>query len=91
MEILMLVMTGVCLSNTRTIQKAESFWEISEDIPDVTLDELRAALCEMKNNRVAGDDQIEIEAIRLGGTLLHQMLYKLYNTCLTSDSPSQWN
>lgn len=63
-----------------------------EEIPHVTLDELRAALHEMKNNKAAGDDQIEIEARKLGGTLLHQMLCKLYNACLTSGrTPSQWD
>lgn len=36
----------------------------SEYIPEINLDELRAALKEMKNNKTPGDDGVTIESIK---------------------------
>lgn len=64
----------------------------SEDLPEITLTEFQAALSEMKDNKTAGEDEIEIEAIKQGGSTLHKAICKLFNACLiNSTTPSQWD
>lgn len=64
----------------------------SEDLPDVTVAEIKKALLQMKNNKSPGDDGIVAEAIKLGGEKLIQMLTILFTECLErGTTPSQWH
>lgn len=64
----------------------------SEELPEITMAELSDALCEMKNNKTAGEDDIEIEAVKHGSTTLHRTICKLFNACLINGTtPSQWD
>ncbi|XP_037028796.1 uncharacterized protein LOC119069032 [Bradysia coprophila] len=42
----------------------------SEDMPDITIDEVHAAVAEMKNKKSPGEDGVPVEAIKLGGDSL---------------------
>lgn len=64
----------------------------SDDIPDVTLEEIENSLRDMKSNKSPGEDGVSTENIKLGGTALLKILCKLYNACLRNcTTPEQWN
>ena len=63
----------------------------SEDLPDITLEEMKAALDDMKNNKSLGEDGISIEAIKFGGDTLLQTITTLFNQCLQWEAiPKAW-
>lgn len=53
-------------------------WSEELELPDITLDELLAGLKEMKNNKLDGVDQIEIEAVTQRGISLHKAIYTMH-------------
>ncbi|KAH1028359.1 hypothetical protein HUJ05_001719 [Dendroctonus ponderosae] len=64
----------------------------SEDIPEITQDEINNCLKNMKNNKSPADDKMSTENIKLGGSALLKIVSKLYNACLrNSITPDQWN
>lgn len=63
----------------------------SEDIPDITKDEIYNAIKKMKN-KAPGEDGIATEAIKAGGPTLIDTLERIYNLCLRNqDIPTRWN
>lgn len=63
----------------------------SEDMPDVTPDEVRAALKDTKNGKSPGEDGIPIEALKLGGDELVGAIAELFNKCLEKGKiPKDW-
>ena len=64
----------------------------SEEIPEITEEEIISALRDMKNNRAAGDDGLVIESIQEGGPEIIKALNVLFNKCIEEEiTPSQWN
>jgi len=63
----------------------------SEELPDVTEEEVKAALNEMKNKKSPGDDDIPIEAIKEGGETLLSAITTLFIKCLEQEQiPKAW-
>ncbi|CAG5039699.1 unnamed protein product [Parnassius apollo] len=54
----------------------------SDDIPDVSLSEIRMALQHLKNGRAPGEDGITAELLKAGGTPVLEVLQKLLNSVL---------
>lgn len=76
--------------NTSQIPRVQNVG--SEDIPDISFDEITSSLSEMKNDKSPGDDGVVIEAIKEGGETLLRVIQKLFNTCLLKGTtPTQWH
>lgn len=55
----------------------------SEEIPEITVQELELALSQMKNGRAPGKDGITTKMIKLGGNATIESMGILLNKCLT--------
>ena len=54
----------------------------TNDVPEVTLSEVRSALSQMSNDKAVGPDRISIEALKAGNTIIYKQLAELYTACL---------
>ena len=54
----------------------------TEDIPDISLYEIRMALKQLKNNKAPGEDGITTELLKAGGTPVLKVLQRLFNSVL---------
>lgn len=63
----------------------------SEEMPDITFEEVSAALAEMKNGKSPGEDGVPVEAIKFGGDTLLETITALFNKCLELEKvPIAW-
>ena len=63
----------------------------SEDIPEITTEEINSALHEMKNNKAPGMDYITKDLLQNGGEEILQTLKILFNRCLDAGKvASDW-
>lgn len=64
----------------------------SGDIRDITLNEIKNILKDMKNTKSSWADGISVTRIKIGETVLLKILCKLYNVCLKyCTTPEVWN
>ena len=54
----------------------------SEDVPDITTDEIKQALSAMRHGKARGEDRILPEQLKLGDATLMECLATLFNKCL---------
>lgn len=72
--------------STKTIQNVGS-----EELPEITKNEIRTTLAQMKNNKSPGEDQITTEMLKLGGNIIEEALKTLLNKCLYEGKiPKEW-
>ncbi len=64
----------------------------TEDIPDISLYEIRMALKQLKNNKAPGEDGITSELLKAGGTPVLRVLQKLFNSVIFEGAtPAAWS
>lgn len=64
----------------------------SEELPDITIEEIELALKNTKNNKAPGEDNIVTDAIKIGGQHLLLKIKELFNLCLfNSKVPKNWH
>ena len=64
----------------------------AESIPDIQTDKVEHAIRHMKKDRAPGEDQINVDTLRLAGRETTKHLAKLFNKCLQNrQSPKAWN
>ncbi|KAJ0181100.1 hypothetical protein K1T71_003185 [Dendrolimus kikuchii] len=64
----------------------------TEDIPEVDVDEISAALGQLKNGRAPGDDGITTELLKAGGMPILKALAELFNYVIhRSTVPKAWS
>lgn len=64
----------------------------SEDIPSITVFEIKRALEQTKNRKAPGEDGVIIEQIKNGGDAILEILKILFNKCLEeAEIPEEWN
>ena len=64
----------------------------SEEIPEISLQEIKYALQKMKNEKSPGEDQITSEMLKTEGKVLKEAVGILLNKCLTEGRiPESWN
>ena len=67
----------------KNVEKRRNITNVgSEDIPDITVEEMQYALKHTKNAKAPGPDDIIIETIKHGGDALQGMMLRLLNRCL---------
>ena len=75
-----------------TDPRAKLTRHFTEDIPEISLYEIKMALNQLKNNKAPGDDGITSELLKAGGTPVLKVLQKLFNTVLLEGiTPEAWN
>lgn len=63
----------------------------SEELPDITNEEIKKALKQMKNGKCPGEDRITTEMLKFGGNILEGYIKKLFNQCLCEGTiPKCW-
>ena len=63
----------------------------SEEMPDITVEEIGTALKEMKDRKSPGEDGVPIEAIKFGGDTMLSAIAALFNKCLEEGKvPESW-
>ncbi|KAL0831036.1 hypothetical protein ABMA28_001919 [Loxostege sticticalis] len=86
--------TSVALpvSSSTVDPRAKLTRHYTEDIPDISLYEIRMALKQLKNNKAPGEDGITSELLHAGGTPVLKVLQKLFNSVLLEGiTPEAWN
>ena len=62
-----------------------------KEVPPIMAGEVEAALRKMKNGKVAGKDQVNIETLKAGDETIAKQLAKLYTKCITERRiPKTW-
>lgn len=64
----------------------------SEELPDISLEEIKFALKKTKNNKTPGEDAVVADAIKIGGPYLLKKIRALFNLCLSNSTiPEKWH
>ena len=64
----------------------------SEELPCITIDEIKLALRKTKNNKAPGEDNVVADTIKIGGPRLLEKITVLFNLCIyNSTIPDKWH